>query len=148
MAIQFPSGVASGTEFSDAGVLWKYDGEKWVSQSTSGSGTAGEIRATNNITAYYSDERLKEFEGKIDNALEKVLALSGYYYKENELAKELGYDNDRRQVGLSAQEVKKILPEVITEAPIDDQYLTIWYDKLIPLIIEAIKELYESGHKK
>ena len=86
----------------------------------------------------------KDFEGKIDNALEKVLALSGYYYKDNELAKELGYDNDRRQVGLSAQEVKKILPEVITEAPIDDQYLTIWYDKLIPLIIEAIKELADK----
>ena len=111
---------------------------------TGASGTSGEIRATNNITAYYSDERLKEFEGKIDNALEKVLALSGYYYKDNELAKELGYDNDRRQVGLSAQEVKKILPEVITEAPIDEQYLTIWYDKLIPLIIEAIKELADK----
>ena len=58
-----------------------------------------------------------------------------------ELAKELGYDNERRQVGLSAQDVKKVLPEVITEAPIDDQYLTVWYDKLIPLLIEAIKEL-------
>ena len=42
MAIQFPSGVPSGTEFSDAGVLWKYDGEKWVSQSTSGTGGGGE----------------------------------------------------------------------------------------------------------
>ena len=40
--------------------------------------------------------------------------------------------------------MKKILPEVITEAPIDDQYLTIWYDKLIPLIIEAIKELADK----
>ena len=108
---------------------------------TGASGTTGEIRATNNITAYYSDERLKEFEGPIDNALEKVLQLTGYYYKENELAKELGYDNERRQVGLSAQDVKKVLPEVITEAPIDDQYLTVWYDKLIPLLIEAIKEL-------
>ena len=73
-----------------------------------------------------------------------MLSLNGYYYKENEVAKELGYDNDRRQVGLSAQEVKKVLPEVITEAPIDDQYLTIWYDKLIPLIIEAIKELADK----
>ena len=108
---------------------------------TGGSGTAGEIRATNNITAYYSDERLKEFEGPIDNALEKVLQLTGYYYKENELAKQLGYDNNKRQVGLNAQEVQKIMPEVVTEAPISDEYLTIWYEKLIPLLVEAIKEL-------
>ena len=57
------------------------------------------------------------------------------------MAKELGYNNDDIQVGLSAQEVQKVLPEVVTQAPIDEKYLTIWYDKLIPLLIEAIKEL-------
>ena len=108
---------------------------------TAGSGTAGEIRATNNITAYYSDERLKDFKGKIGSALDKVKQLNGYYYVENETAKELGYNNDKMQVGLSAQQVQKVLPEVVTKAPIDEKYLTIWYDKLIPLLIEAIKEL-------
>ena len=109
--------------------------------NTAGSGTAGEIRATNNITAYYSDERLKDVLGEIDNALDKVKELRGVYYKENETAKSLGYDNDKRQVGVIAQEVQKVLPEVVTEAPIDDKYITVWYDKLVPLLIEAIKEL-------
>ena len=74
------------------------------------------------------------------------MQLNGYYYTENETAKELGYDNDKLQVGVSAQEVQKVLPEVVTSAPIDDKYLTVWYDKLIPLLIEAIKELAVDSH--
>ena len=74
------------------------------------------------------------------------MQLNGYYFTENQTAKELGYENDRLQVGVSAQEVQKVLPEVVTEAPIDDKYLTVWYDKLIPLLIEAIKELAVDSH--
>lgn len=111
---------------------------------TAASSTTGEIRATNNITAYYSDERLKNLEGPIDNALEKVQQLTGYYFTENEKAKELGYDNSRRQVGVSAQEVEKVLPEVVTSAPIDEDYKSVWYDKLVPLLIEAVKELKQE----
>ena len=116
--------------------------------NTAASGTAGEIRATNNITAFYSDSRLKDFEGPIESALDKVKALTGYYFKENEVAKSLGYDNDKRQVGVSAQEVEAVLPEVVTEAPIDKKYLTVWYEKLVPLLIEAIKELDDKKKDK
>ena len=115
---------------------------------TAGSGTTGEIRATNNITAFFSDARLKDFEGTIPNALEKITKLSGYYFKENEVAKQLGYENDERQVGVSAQEVQAVLPEVVTKAPIDDKYLTVWYEKLVPLLIEAIKELDDKKKDK
>ena len=116
-----------------------------IGVNTAGSGTAGEIRATNNITAYYSDARLKNFEGTIPNALEKVLSLNGYYFTENEVAKSLGYNNDARQVGVSAQEVEAIMPEVIADAPINGNfpgadYKTVHYEKLVPLLIEAIKE--------
>jgi hypothetical protein len=107
---------------------------------TAASGTTGEIRATNDVTAYYSDARLKDFEGTIDNAIDKVKQLNGYYFRENKLARNLGYNNPNRQVGVSAQEVQTVLPEVVTTAPISDEYLTVKYEKMIPLLIEAIKE--------
>ncbi len=118
---------------------------------TPASGTGGEIRATNNVTAYYSDARLKDFKGKIGDALYKVSQLNGYYYTENEKAEEFGFKNKELQVGVSAQEVKAILPEVIAPAPFDmdaenksksgEDYMTVRYEKLVPLLIEAIKEL-------
>jgi hypothetical protein len=118
-------------------------------------GAVGEIRATNNITAYYSDARLKTFQGTIPNSLSKVCRLNGYNYVENDLAKSFGYNNDKRQVGLSAQEVEAVIPEIVTAAPFDigqdhdgneyslsgDNYKTVYYDKLVPLLVEAIKEL-------
>ena len=107
---------------------------------TAASGTAGEIRATNNVTAYYSDERLKTRLGGIENALDKLCSLDGFYYEANETAQALGY-SVRREVGLSAQQVQAVLPEVVVPAPIDDKYLTIHYDRVIPLLVEAIKEL-------
>lgn len=109
---------------------------------TAASAVAGEIRATNNITAYYSDDRLKTKLGKIENALEKLLTLDGFYYEANNVAQELGYKKVK-EVGISAQQVQGVLPEVVVPAPIDDKYLTVRYEKMIPLVIEAIKELAE-----
>jgi hypothetical protein len=108
---------------------------------TAASGTTGEIRATNNICAYYSDERLKNFTGTIEDALDKLMSINGYYFYENDTAKSLGYDNDERQVGVSAQEIQSVMPEAVTAAPIDDKYLTVYYDKLTVLLIEAVKKL-------
>lgn len=107
---------------------------------TAGSGTAGEIRATNNITAYYSDDNLKDRLGNIQNALDKLMTLNGFYYQANKTAQDLGYAV-KKEVGVSAQEVQRVLPEVVVPAPIDDRYLTVHYERIIPLLIEAIKEL-------
>ena len=71
----------------------------------------------------------------------KVEKLNGYYFTENEVAKSLGYNNDEMQVGVSAQEVEAVMPEVIKDAPIDPKYKTVQYEKLILLLIESIKEL-------
>jgi hypothetical protein len=111
-----------------------------VGVGTAGSGTAGEIRATNNITAYYSDDRLKTRLGNIQDALAKVKTLSGFYYEANQTAQDLGYDVVR-EVGVSAQQVQAVLPEIVVPAPIDEKYWTVRYEKMIPLLIEAIKEL-------
>jgi hypothetical protein len=103
----------------------------------------GEIKATNNITAYYSDDRLKTRLGRIENALQKVRELEGFYYEANELAQSLGY-KVKKEVGLSAQSMQKVMPEIVTGAPIDAKYLTIWYERTAPLLVEAIKELADE----
>jgi hypothetical protein len=113
---------------------------------TAASGTAGQILATNSITAYFSDERLKTKLGNIENALDKLKTLNGFYYQPNETAQALGYEV-KKEVGVSAQEVQKVIPEIVVPAPIDNQYLTVHYEKLSPLIIEAIKELSEEVNK-
>jgi hypothetical protein len=105
---------------------------------TAASGTTGEIRATNNITAYYSDDRLKTRIGVIDDPIGKVMSLSGFYYEANETAQALGYEV-KKEVGVSAQEVQAVMPEVVAPAPIDEQYMTVRYERLVPLLIEAIK---------
>ena len=107
---------------------------------TVASGVAGEIRATNNITAYYSDDGLKTRFNNIENALDLVDQLSGFYYQANQTAADLGYEV-KREIGVSAQEVQKVLPEIVAPAPISDKYLTVRYEKFAPLLIEAIKEL-------
>lgn len=107
---------------------------------TASSGTAGEIRATNNITAYYSDDNLKTRLGRIENALDKLCSLDGFYYEANETAQALGYEV-HREVGVSAQQMQAILPEIVVPAPIDEKYLTVRYERALPLIVEAIKEL-------
>jgi hypothetical protein len=100
----------------------------------------GAIYATGNITAYFSDDRFKTNLGNIPDALAKVLTLNGFYYEANELAQSYGY-KQTQEVGVSAQQVQKIMPEVVAPAPIDENYLTVRYERLIPLLIEAIKEL-------
>jgi hypothetical protein len=107
---------------------------------------AGALYATGNITAYYSDDRLKTRLGNIENALDKVKTLTGFYYEANQTAQDLGY-KPVREVGVSAQKVQEILPEVVAPAPIDEQYLTVRYEKLVPLLIEAIKELTDKVEK-
>ena len=107
---------------------------------TAASGTAGQIRATGDIVAHYSDDRLKTKLGNIEDALAKVRTLSGFYYIPNETAQDLGYQPDR-DVGVSAQQVQAVQPEATAPAPIDEKYLTVRYERLVPLLIEAIKEL-------
>ena len=121
---------------------------------TAASTTAGELRATGTITAFYSDERLKENIKPIQNAIQKVMAIQGVTYNANDLAGTFGYTDQSEQVGVIAQEVELVMPQVVKAAPFDiavdddnneisktgQNYKTVQYEKLIPLLIEAIKE--------
>ena len=109
--------------------------------ATSGLTITGAITATGDITAGYSDDRLKDRFENIPNALNKVLQLNGFYYTPNKIAQELGAVNNGQEVGVSAQEVLSVLPEVVKDAPIDTSYMTVDYSKMVPLLIEAIKGL-------
>jgi hypothetical protein len=117
---------------------------------TSTPTTTGLIRATNDVVAYYSDIRLKENIELIDNAVDKVLKLRGVTYNNNGLAKAFGFNEEGRFVGVLAQDVKEVLPEAIRIAPFDadgdgksvsgNDYMTVQYEKMVALLIEAIKE--------
>jgi hypothetical protein len=143
ITLSTPQDIATGSnlQFNSLGI------------GTASSGTPGEIRATNQITSYYSDERLKESIELIPNALEKVMSLRGVTYQPNSIAEALGYKK-QNEVGVLAQDVEKVLPEAVKPAPFDimlfentevsrsgENYKTVQYEKLVPLLIEAIKEL-------
>lgn len=137
-------GIAAGaTNISNTNQLTNGAGYYKSGDNVSlGTGTfSGDITSTGNITAYYSDDRLKTRTGVIENALDKVDSLDTFYYHANELAVSLGYDPEIKEVGLSAQQVRAIMPEVVAPAPIDPQYLTVRYERLMALAFAAIKEL-------
>jgi hypothetical protein len=100
--------------------------------------TSAGLSSRGDITAYASsDLRLKTNIKSINNALIKVNSLNGITFNWNDLAE--GKDTELREVGIIAQEVNEILPEVVTER--DNGYLAVKYEKMVPLLIEAIKEL-------
>lgn len=140
------TGTTSTPQFGSLGV------------GTAASGTTGEIRASNAITSYYSDSRLKENITIIENALEKICQLDGVTYNANQLAESFGFTNKEKQVGVLADQVEKVLPEAVKPAPFDiiridekieisrsgQNYKTVQYEKLVPLLIQSIKELKEE----
>lgn len=118
---------------------------------TAASGTAGMIRCTNDVVAFYSDRRLKTVIGHIQDGLDKVRSLDSILYVNNDIAKQYGFADDKQRVGLVAQQVQAILPEAVAPAPFDsdaegnsisgENYLTVQYEKLVPLLVAAIKDL-------
>jgi hypothetical protein len=112
---------------------------------TAASGTTGEIRATNEVTAYFaSDERLKENIVIIDDALGKLKQIRGvmYDWKDSHIQSRGGLDDyfvRKHDTGVIAQDVEKVLPEVVAERP--DGTKAVRYEKLAGIMIQAINEL-------
>jgi cytoskeletal protein CcmA (bactofilin family) len=115
---------------------------------TAASGVLGEIRATNEITAYFSsDARLKENVTVISNPIEMIKQIRGVYFDwtDEHMAHrggEDGYFVRKHDVGVIAQEVEAVLPELVGTR--EDGYLAVKYEKMVPLLIEAIKEQQKS----
>ena len=113
-------------------------------------GLTGTIQASGEITAYFSDRRLKTNIRNIENALDKILSLSGIYFTQNRHAEKFGFSDYTRQVGVIAQQIQTHIPEIVAPAPFDmdengnsksgHNYITVHYEKLIPVLVEAIKE--------
>ena len=129
----------------DAGIKYESNTDKLIVSGPGEFGGAGSFGG--DITAFASDERLKTNISPITDALFKVNSLNGFTYNFNEIAGELGFDTEIDYAGVSAQEVQKVLPEIVRPAPIDDKYITVQYDKLTALLIEAVKELSDKVEK-
>jgi hypothetical protein len=120
-----------------------------IGVNVAASSTDGRIDAGNDIVAYStSDERLKENVKTIDSSLSKVLQIRGVEFDWKELTEEEKktiHGNEGHDVGVIAQEIEKVLPEVVTER--ENGYKAVKYEKIVPLLIEAIKEQSDTIEK-
>jgi len=122
-----------------------------IGVGTAPSGTTGQIRATDDITAFYSsDVALKEDIKNIENPLESLKKLNGvlFNWKDSWINKQGGEDGyfvRKKDVGVIAQEVEKVLPEAVAQRK--DGIKAVKYDRLTCLLIEAVKVLSDKVEK-
>jgi len=134
------SWVSDGTP----GCLYQQNGQQHLWYTHDGAGnfisrmtldSSGNLNVTGDIAAFYtSDQRLKDNIKPIPNALDKVLSISGNTFDWNEKS-----DKEGTEAGVIAQEILEVLPEAVITR--DNGYLAVRYEQLVPLLIEAIKEL-------
>jgi len=123
----------------DNSTTWTQVNSQWpfyISLANNNANFGGNVVAAGNVTAY-SDRKLKDNLEVIPNALAKVSTLTGYTYDRIDV-------DGSRQSGLIAQDVQKVLPEVInTDVHPDtkEETLTVAYGNMVGLLVEAIKEL-------
>lgn len=102
----------------------------------------GSVSATGDITAYASsDSRLKDNVSPIKSSLEKITQIGGYEFDWNSKSEY----NGTHDVGVIAQEIEKVLPEVVVER--SNGYKAVRYEKIVPLLIQSIKELKDEVEK-
>ena len=131
------SGAGNGSSIITTGSI-NISGSLGV--GTAASGVVGAILATNDVVAFASsDERLKENVEVIGSAVEKVEAINGVSF--DWIPMEGIHVHSGHDVGVIAQEVEKVLPELVTTR--DNGYKAVKYDKLTAVLIQAVKELSE-----
>jgi hypothetical protein len=125
--------TATGTDAMNAEANMTFDG--------STLDVTGAIRATGDVTAFYSsDKNLKENISNIENSLDKVSKLNGVYYNWTKEAQEKhSHFGEEKEVGVIAQDVEAVLPEIV--ATREDGTKAVRYERLCAVLIESIKEL-------
>ena len=114
----------------------------------------GNVRASGDVVSSYSDSRLKKVVSNIEDPINKILQINTFKYVPSDIAISMNITDMSVQVGVSAQDVQSVLPEIVTLAPFDssnidgrlvscsgNNFLTVAYERLVPLLIEGIKEL-------
>ena len=112
------------------------DGGTEITALTLDMSAAGAATFNNDVTAF-SDERLKTDIKTIENGLEKLIKLRGVTYKRNDI------EEAKTQMGVIAQEVEEVVPEVVKTANDEMKTKSVDYGKLTALLIESVKELGE-----
>ena len=154
LAIAYHTGIKIGAYYG-------YNGTRFYNNNDMGTITFSVNDGDNNTRGYYdiiayaSDKRLKHNIESIENPLSKIISLKGMTYNWNEVGKEYGWDpGNAREVGIFAQDIQAVLPEAVKLAPFDqahdengnsysksgENFLTVKYEKIVPLLIEGIKE--------
>jgi len=125
--------TATGTDAQNAEANLNFDGSTLA--------VTGAITATGDVTAFStSDKNLKQNITNINNSLDKVSQLNGVYYNWTKEALEKNkHLVDVKEVGVIAQEVEAVLPEIV--ATREDGTKAVKYDRLCALLIESVKEL-------
>ena len=120
---------------TDGAVNLYHDNSSKLATSSAGVSVTGALTASGDVTAF-SDERLKSNIETIDNALDKVMNMRGVSYTKQA----------EKGIGVIAQEVEKVLPEVVS----DGEYKSVAYGNMVGVLIEAIKELKSQldNHKQ
>ena len=152
LCIGYHTGIKLGAYLGYNGIRI-YNNSDWATQTASFNDGDNNFRSYYDIIAYASDRRLKENIRPIENAVTKVRSLLGMVFDWKDMVADLGFTPDNKtEVGVFAQDVEAVLPEAVAIAPFDydwkqpnqsksgEKYLTVKYEKLVPLLIEAIKE--------
>jgi hypothetical protein len=116
------------------------DGGSGITALTLDMSAAGLANFNNDVVAFFSsDERLKDNIIKIGNPLSKLSELRGVEFDWNKNKEAF---EGEHSYGVIAQEVEKVLPEIVTER--GDGYKAVKYELIVPLLIESIKELHKK----
>jgi hypothetical protein len=129
------------TDVDDKDILLKgQDGTSEITALQLDMSAAGLANFNNDVVAFYSsDERLKDNVVKIGDPLMKLSELRGVEFDWNKNKEAF---EGEHSYGVIAQEVEKVLPEIVTER--SDGYKAVKYELIVPLLIEAVKELNEK----